>query len=271
MNLKRYNDWIIAIAGTAVGAIALYGLVRVTYEFLRSLGSHDQPPGIALHPMPTAKPTQQTVVYCEPILVAGSDTQLVPVAAVSTKDENEPVSVGYALARLSLRKYDSRPYYTNINCAVPGIDRAMRPFNLIVRNSRSNEQRLLLSAPAQVFGISAPPEDCKPEHSNVPCDALLLSIRDTDANKDGLLDEKDPVSLYVADPDLHALHRVSPEGWEVRNWIWDAHARSLVLLVSDGRKDVPTTDVLITHAPEWPEPVKLIDPALRAKLEAAIK
>jgi hypothetical protein len=270
MNLKRYNDWVIAIAGTAAGAVALYGIGRVIFELFPTSNYLKPPPGIAVHAeskAPTAAVPQQ-LLYCDPILVPGSDVQILPVAARVVGHADRPVSMisAYMMDRTAPPRGAGA---VRFNCPSSS-DREPMPMNAVVRRSITGGQHLLLPTPAQLSSLFIPNQDCKPTESAIPCDTLLWFIHDTDTNGDGLIDSRDARTLYVSDLAAEHLHRLALAGDQVNMWQWDPRSASLLLLVRHGEGPDAQTDVKVTHPPEWPEPVDLIDPAVRGKLDKAI-
>jgi hypothetical protein len=268
MNLKRYNDWLIALGGTAVAGLALLVIGSRLFEMLRPPYRPYASTGIALNGAPDKAARNQLLVFCSPILIPGTDTQLIPVATFSDKDPTAVSSVQYDRSYNMVAHELSR---AELSCHAPGAAGEARAFNILVRDGHSNEQRLLLSKPAQVLEIHVPAAACKAEESIIPCDAVLLSIRDEDANKDGILNEDDPSTLYAADLALKSLHRLSPPGATVLGWTWDLRARTLLLRVANEDKERTSTDILATRSPDWPIATPIVAPELRERLTKALQ
>ena len=104
-----------------------------------------------------------------------------------------------------------------------------------MRNTSTNEQRLLLSQPAQVVSLSIPDAKCAAGEGDTPCGMLLWVIRDKDTNHDGVVNFKDADTLYASELSAKTLNRLSPADATVLDWTWDALSGEVLMQI---RRDV---------------------------------
>lgn len=271
MNLKRYNDWLIAVAGTLIAGSAL---VIISLELWRQ-HTYNRPPAGLIVDAPPGKPKPtQVLSQCGAVFVPGTDFQYIPVAAVVTDDSGNNASVS-SLHQSSV-SYDRAPGSLLTSCAghysVP-----YSIFNVVIRNAVTREQRLLLKTPAQVSGLFAPDAHCAEPEATVPCATLFWLIRDHDTNGDGVVNSEDAVGLYVSDLVATTLHRVSPVDATVLDWRWSARSGELQILVrhdvdhSGKFTDKDGTELIATKGPLWAEGTPVLEPTVISVLENAVR
>jgi hypothetical protein len=214
MNLRRYNEILFAVLMTAV-AIGL--IVHWTHQ----VWHRQRRPGAAMTSPSSggssAAPTRSPAL-CLPLFAVGTDYQYFPVAAVRASGE---VSVGPGAA-----------WTANLAqaCHLPeGTSGAV--FDVIIRNSSTNEQRLLLNHPGQVLDMTLPEPGCASGAGAVPCGTIFWLLRDEDSNQDGVVDGRDNAILYVSDLSARQLLRVSPGDASVLDWTWTARFGEILLQV----------------------------------------
>jgi len=76
--------------------------------------------------------------------------------------------------------------------------------------------RLLLDRPAYIRRVTYPGAARAAQGDSLRWIAYEMALEDADGN--GAIDESDRRSLYVSDLDGRGLHRVTPAGYELRDW-----------------------------------------------------
>jgi len=204
MNLKRYNEILFAILLTVV----MIGLIVHGIRFLSHRQSGGKPAitgaGANLPAPPAGK---RSVALCLPSFAGGTDYQYFPVALV-------------------------RASSTNLSEAChPPEGSSDGIFDVVIRNSATNEQRLLLNHPGQVLDMTLPDPGCAGGAGSVPCGTIFWLVRDEDSNKDGVVDARDATILYVSDLSARELFRVSPPDASVLDWTWNSRSGEVMLQV----------------------------------------
>jgi hypothetical protein len=203
MSLKRYNEILFALLGSGTVLAVLIALLGHPFGF-RS------PP--ARLQTPTSNPTtaQQTLpsapALCLPLLAARTDYQYFPVASSRMAADADTAAPAGTLDFTQL-------------CHFPA-GSSNRVFNVIVRNSATNEQRLVLNRPGQVLDVTLPDPDCASGTGPVPCGTVFWLIRDGDA-----------AVLYASDLAARELYRLSPQGASVLDWVWNSRSGEALIQV----------------------------------------
>jgi hypothetical protein len=217
MNLRRYNEVLFAVVATAA-AVAL-----VVYLLRFGLHGHDEeragvpaassPPGRSL----TLAAAERSLALCLPSFAPGTDWQYFPVAAAG----------GVAAAEAA-----TTPWTTDVSQACHLAEGSFRGiFNVVIRNSSTNEQRLLLGHPGQVLDMTLPDPGCGSNVGPVPCNTIFWLIRESNSNQDGAVDARDETILYASDLAARYLSRLSPPDTSVLDWIWNARSGEILLQV----------------------------------------
>ena len=213
MNLRRYNEILFAVAVTGAVVVFIVHLLR--------FGMHGHGEGSAQ--VPGAPPPGQiaaapgsperSLALCLPSFAAGTDWQYFPVAATGGSLSGQPWTGNLSEA-----------------CHLPEGSSA-GIFDVVIRNSSTNEQRLLLGHPGQILDMTLPDPGCGSGVGSVPCNTIFWLIRDRDSNQDGVVDARDETILYVSDLAARSLSRVSPPDSSVLDWIWNARSGEVLLQV----------------------------------------
>jgi hypothetical protein len=230
MNLRRYNEILFAVVVTVA---AIVGIVHV-WRFGLPGGSQDAGRADVVPGAPEASPKNaapasggRSLALCLPSFAPGTDWQYYPVAAVGVA----PGAIGAGT-----------PWTTNLSeaCHLPeGSSQGV--FDVVIRNSSTNEQRLLLGHPGQILDMTLPDPACSSGSGSVPCNTIFWLVRDHDSNQDGVVDGRDETILYVSDLAARYLSRVSPPDASVLDWIWNSRSGEVLLqvqLASGGTKVV---------------------------------
>jgi hypothetical protein len=216
MNLRRYNEILFAVAVT--GAVIL-GLVHLLRSGLPG-HTRDQPSRSGAAPPSgdvTAGGSERSLALCLPSLVAGTDWQYFPVASIGTSPQGVSGSSA-PTANLSEA------------CHLPeGGSQGIS--DVVIRNSSTNEQRLLLGHPGQILDMTLPDPGCGSGVGPVPCNTIFWLVRDRDSNQDGVVDARDEAILYVSDLAARSLARLSPPDSSVLDWVWNARSGEVLLQV----------------------------------------
>jgi hypothetical protein len=228
MNLRRYNEILFALVVTGALIVGIVHLIRFGMH-----GHHDQR---------SSKPTadsagtgraaatasgQRSLALCLPSFAVGTDYQYFPVATVHAASDVPAAG-------------SSAPWTTNMSeaCHLPeGTSEGI--FDVVIRNSATNEQRLLLGHPGQILDMTLPDPGCAGGAGSVPCNSIFWLVRDEDSNQDGVIDARDSTILYVSDLAARSLSRVSPKDSSVLDWTWNARSGEVLLqvqLASGGTK-----------------------------------
>lgn len=227
MNLRRYNEILFALVVTAAAVVFVVHLLG----FGRHL-HHEERPGAIGAPSPAdrrpaAAAAERSLALCLPSFAPGSDWQYFPVAALG----GVPAATGA-----------STPWSTHVREACHLAEDSFRGiFDVVIRNSSTNEQRLLLGHPGQILDMTLPDPGCGSNVGEVPCNTVFWLVRDRDSNQDGVVDARDETILYASDLAARSLSRLSPPDSSVLDWIWNARSGEVLLqvqLASGGTKVV---------------------------------
>lgn len=197
MRLDRYNQLVFALLGTV---LLLGGVVLVGFLALSAM----RPPpnaGVIVATRDGRKP-QQNLVFCPPVTDATGAYQYIPVGAVDAEDSDRDPMVRMS----SLASKES--YFGG--CAIDGYGGARRIFNVVVRDLKIGDQRLLLEKTSQIEGLKVPEDKCSLGEGSSPCGFLLWEIRSQDTNKDGRINGDDALTAYVSDLSALSLRPMTP-------------------------------------------------------------
>jgi len=268
MNLKRYNDWLIAIVGTA-GPLAILALIAWN---LRP-HSYDRPmPGVTVQPTAgatSANKPQQQLALCAPIVSNDSDWQYIPLVSVLPKDAANASLGSYSVAYDKMAQGISAPGNALSDCRYRGESTRVM-FNVLVRHGATGDQHLLLQKPALLASLSVPDVKCATGEGDVPCGLLIWTLYDEDTNHDGVINDLDARRLYVSDLAGLTLRRLSPANVTVLDWKWHARTRELFLVVHDHQTDPQsndTTNLLVAKGDFSAPATPVIEPSISNNLK----
>src|SRR5580704_1914472 len=217
MNLRRYNEILFAVVITAAAVLLAAHLLGFGPH-----RHHQERTGVTGAPSPSAgSPTPsaagRSLALCLPSFAPGTDWQYFPVAA---------------LGGVSAAAAASTPWTTHLRDACHLPDGSFQGiFDVVIRNSSTNEQRLLLGHHGQILDMTLPDPACGSNVGEVPCNTIFWLVRDRDSNQDGVVDARDETILYVSDLAARSLSRVSPPDSSVLDWIWNARSGEVLLQV----------------------------------------
>ena len=221
MNLRRYNEILFAVVVTAAAVAFAVHLWRFGLH-----GHHEERVGASGAPPPAATSLApadavRSLALCLPSFAPGTDWQYFPVAAV-----------GAAPATLAA----STPWTTHLSEACHLAEGSFQGvFDVVIRNSSTNEQRLLLGHPGQILDMTLPDPGCGSNVGEVPCNTIFWLVRERDSDQDGEVDvgagAGDQTVLYASDLAARYLSRLSPPGSSVLDWIWNARSGEVLLQV----------------------------------------
>lgn len=209
MNLRRYNEVLLAL----VLSVALIGLIvhAIHYAWHRHAADPANTDGTPIRTnKDPAGPVKRSVALCLPVFAVGTDYQYFPVTTVA--GSGAPPVDPHTSCRLAEGSSD-------------GI------VDVMIRNSATNEQRLLLNRPGQVLDMALPDPACASGAGAVPCGTIFWLIRDEDSNQDGVVDSRDSTILYVSDLSARELFRISPQDASVLEWTWNSRSNEVLLQV----------------------------------------
>jgi hypothetical protein len=217
MNLRRYNEILFAVVVTAAAVVFVVHLLRF------GLHGHDEEragvPGGPSPPARSAAPAgaERSLALCLPSFAPGTDWQYFPVAAVG----------GVPAAAAA-----STPWITNLSEACHLAEGSFRAiFDVVIRSSSTNEQRLLLGYPGQILDMTLPESGCGSGIGPVPCNTIFWLVRNRASNQDGVVDAREETILYASDLAARSLSRLSPPDSSVLDWIWNARSGEVLLQV----------------------------------------
>jgi hypothetical protein len=217
MNLRRYNEILFAVVVTAAAVVFVVHLLRFGLH-----GHHEQRAGVPGAPSPPGRSlapagAERSLALCLPSFAPGTDWQYFPVAALG----------GVPAAAAA-----STPWTTNLSEACHLAEGSFQGiFDVVIRNSSTNEQRLLLGHPGQILDMTLPDPGCGLGVGPVPCNTIFWLVRDRDSNQDGVVDARDETILYASDLAARSLSRLSPPDSSVLDWIWNARSGEVLLQV----------------------------------------
>src|SRR5262249_335314 len=124
MTLQRYNDIIWAVVGT----LALLGAISAVVAFVgfKFIFRHEKSPTIVIG-KPNQPKVNQDLVFCEPIVVPGTQRQLLPVAAVNVDD---PTSEKTVVMQYEAALSRGEGYYDPSRCTLGSYTSRTRIFNV---------------------------------------------------------------------------------------------------------------------------------------------
>jgi len=251
MNLRRYNEILFALVITAAAVgMVVYGLRFGWHGHIEGRA----PPGRATTPDGKGvvlSGDERSLALCLPSVAPGTDWQYFPVAAMGREATGS-----------------STPWTTNLSeaCHLPeGTSQGI--FDVVIRNSSTNEQRLLLGHPGQILDMTLPDPACGSGAGSVPCNTIFWLVRDRDSNQDGAIDARDETILYVSDLAARSLSRVSPPDSSVLDWIWNARSGEVLLQVQLARGGTKVVNARLQPAAPGSE---VVVPRVMDQLQRAI-
>jgi hypothetical protein len=244
MNLRRYNEILFAVLLTGV----LLGLIAHGIHFVSHRHAVNRPaeiPGATVDgPRDLALPGKSSVALCLPAFAVGTDYQYFPVTRVGAAldDTHGPCHLGGGTSG--------------------GI------FDVVIRNSASNEQRLLLNHPGQVLDMTLPDSGCAAGAGSVPCGTIFWLVRDEDSNQDGVIDARDNTILYVSDLSARELFRISPKDASVIEWTWNSRSSEVLLQV---QRAAGVTEVVNARLQPAAPGTVIVQPRVLEQLQRAVQ
>jgi hypothetical protein len=217
MNLRRYNEILFAVVITAAAVVFFVHLLRFGLH-----GHHEERAGVpgalsAPGRSLAAAGAQRSLTLCLPSFAPGTDWQYFPVAALG----GVPVAAAASTA-----------WTTTVSEACHLAEGSFQGiFDVVIRDSSTNEQRLLLGRPGQILDMTLPDPGCGSGVGPVPCNTIFWLVRDRDSNQDGVVDARDETILYASDLAARSLSRLSPPDSSVLDWIWNARSGEVLLQV----------------------------------------
>jgi hypothetical protein len=199
-----------------------------------------------------------------------------PITSVLAKNAENAALGGYsaALLKSSIRYDESGPDALN-TCDYVRDRRHSVIFNVLIRNSRTGDQHLLLKEPAVLTSLKVPDPKCATGEGDVPCGTLIWALIDRDTNHDGVINFRDMRRLYVSDLAGQNLRALSSEGTTTLGWKWDSRSNELFIGVrrdanGDGEyTDEDGADLLVARGTPLAPAVPVIDPTILKSLEGA--
>jgi hypothetical protein len=217
MNLRRYNEILFAVVITAAAVLLAAHLLGFGPH-----RHHQERTGVAGPPSPSGgSPTPsaagRSLALCLPSFAPGSDWQYFPVAALGGVPDAAAAST---------------PWTTHLRDACHLPESSFQGISdVVIRNSSTNEQRLLLGHHGQILDMTLPDPACGSNVGEVPCNTIFWLMRDRDSNQDGVVDARDDTILYASDLAARSLSRLSPPDSSVLDWIWNARSGEVLLQV----------------------------------------
>lgn len=273
MNLKKYNQLLVAVLGTA-GLLGAGGILMLIVA--ESVSENRVPRILIADQEPDgARIDEQELLFCSPSFIDGSGVQLIPVA-VRNLDEDQDVRLrSGSLAAVSYA--ESRSMYYGGGCRLSRYGGSSRIFNVIVRSDAMSPQRLLLDEPAQIDSLTLPHDSCVEGEGSLPCGMLLWLIRDRDSNGDGAIDDRDALVAFHSDLQVTELRAATPADVSVVSFSWDSKRGSILYLVRTDRSGEGTfdgddsTELLEFALGESETAARVVAPEIRASLEERIR
>lgn len=275
MNLKRYNEFLIAIVGTGVPLVILSLIAWNLFPH----GDRFKPPGVNVNaPSASTQKTQQRLAFCAPTVASGTDWQYMPVTSVLPRNtENASLgSYGSAYAVSYIRGDEPGPNALN-TCDYVRDRQHSVIFNVLIRRSSTGEQHLLLQMPAVLISLNVPDPKCAAGEGNVPCGTLVWTLIDRDTNHDGVINFQDSHRLYVSDFAGQNFRPLSPEDATVLGWKWDGRAKELFVGVrrdanGDGQyADEDGAELLVANGEPLTPATPFIDATILTSLQTVLR
>lgn len=271
MKLERYNQILWAVLGTALGL----GAIALAVALALSNSHHYEEQKIVIAEPGKPKPLQD-LVFCEPVVIPGANRELFPVAAVNVKnpDSNKITMSNPLVGQEMYSISSSRSSLLNCNLSSYGMSHVL---DVIVRDTKSGDQKSLLGRPAQIDSLVMPDKNCKERQGPLPCGLLQWTIRDRDTNHDGVIDSDDASVIFISDMQITKLTAVTPPDANATHFVWDSDHNALLYRVQidtdkNGRfEGGDATDILEysigSGAPAQPVISETIRKALLSRLQ----
>jgi hypothetical protein len=208
MNLRRYNEILFAVVATAAAVVSVVYLLRFGLH-----GPHEQRAGTSGAPLPSGSSlapagAEHSLALCLPSFAPGTDWQYFPVAAVGA---------------VPAAAVPSTPWTANLSEACHLAEGSFQGiFDVVIRNSATNEQRLLLGHPGQILDMTLPEAGCGSNAGPVPCNTIFWLVRNRGSEE---------TVLYASDLSARSLSRLSPPDSSVLDWVWNARSGEVLLQV----------------------------------------
>jgi hypothetical protein len=208
MNLRRYNEILFAVVVSAAAVVSVVYLLRFGLH-----GPHEQRAGTSGAPLPSGSSlapagAEHSLALCLPSFAPGTDWQYFPVAAVGA---------------VPAAAVPSTPWTANLSEACHLAEGSFQGiFDVVIRNSATNEQRLLLGHPGQILDMTLPEAGCGSNAGPVPCNTIFWLVRNRGSEE---------TVLYASDLSARSLSRLSPPDSSVLDWVWNARSGEVLLQV----------------------------------------
>jgi hypothetical protein len=208
MNLRRYNEILFAVVATAAAVVSVVYLLRFGLH-----GPHEQRAGTSGAPLPSGSSlapagAEHSLALCLPSFAPGTDWQYFPVAAVGA---------------VPAAAVPSTPWTANLSEACHLAEGSFQGiFDVVIRNSATNEQRLLLGHPGQILDMTLPEAGCGSNAGPVPCSTIFWLVRNRGSEE---------TVLYASDLSARSLSRLSPPDSSVLDCVWNARSGEVLLQV----------------------------------------
>lgn len=144
-------------------------------------------------------------------------------------------------------------------------------WNILFLNTHTNEQHLLTEDKMIILDYNYKSKN----ETGITMDNnhIFYTIRSTDYNNDSLINEKDPVYLFVSDKMGKNFRQLSPDGYSIYNWEYMNSSKKIILSVHkdsnknnyfDNKDEVNTFEILLDQDET---PKEVFDTAIKDKMK----
>ena len=136
-------------------------------------------------------------------------------------------------------------------------------WNIVFLNSNTNEYHLLTENKVMIINYDYKYNTHEGTDISKKTDHIFYNIRSKDYNKDKLLNEKDPVYLFVSDKSGKKLRQISPADYDLNSWKYIQSSHKVIMTATkdsnkndifDNEDEISTFEIILDQS-ETPKEV----------------
>lgn len=146
-------------------------------------------------------------------------------------------------------------------------------WNIIFLNSNTNEYHLLTEKKILILGFDYKYSDEEGINTSKKTNHIFYNVRIVDYNKDKLLNEKDPIYLFVSDKFGKNFRQISPNNYSLDNWKYIQNSNKVIMTATkdsntnnlfDEEDEVSTFEIVLD---KYENPKEVFQTDLKTKLK----
>ncbi|MGN7866309.1 hypothetical protein [Chryseobacterium sp. 22458] len=127
-------------------------------------------------------------------------------------------------------------------------------WNIVFLNSNTNEYHLLTDNKVLILNYDYKYNAEEGTNISKKTDHIFYNIRSKDYNKDKLLNEKDPVYLFVSDKSGKQLRQISPANYDLNSWKYIQSSNKVIMTATkdsnkndlfDNEDEISTFEIIL--------------------------